>query len=729
MPRDSSLTKKTIVTTLLAIGCTPALAEETERSEGIEEIVVTATKRGGINAQDVPGSITAFDENKLERLGVVDFDEMIVHVPGTNFIDNGGPGRGHEIASIRGLSPVADNTVSTTAQYLDGAPRFGRNYRMFDIGEVAILRGPQGTLWGSQSQGGLISFRSNRPYMNEFDAKLLYDGYNSKNADLSHRVAASVNIPVIEDKFAVRVAGHVIDEAGYIDNVLTGKDGINDVEESAWRISALYEPTDTSSFTLIYHGNDLEASSPNFFNLGTGDLNSDDPLTDLWSEQEFDLVNFIAEVEFRNMTLTYNGAYYDMTNDYIDVEEDIFGFIPLGRTHQMTTEESWTHELRLASNYTDNPWNWLVGVYSDDFDSDDLGVQKEVVDPTDPDWAAGVFVGFDIFVIGGPETFKETAIFGEVSYQFSEQVSVLVGARYFDWEVGNEQELTFFGSNFNQVTGEVDGDDVFYKFQLDYQPTDASLIYFSRSEGFRYGGFNPFVGLEGIGPDVQQFDPDTLVNYEIGFKTQWFDRRLIVNGAVFTSEWEDVQLVVLATPPSPWAYTTNAGNLDAEGAEIEFVSQDMLFPGFYFSGSYAYSKNEFTEDANPNNAERSLIEKGEELRRTPRNTWSFDIGYDFRIGDYDAFFRVNHWHRDSTTTEGFNGGDGVIDIKAQDVYNASFGVTAEKWTARLYVDNFTDERPFLQVVPNVIDNTLADRVSSIRPRTVGLQLTYRFSDF
>jgi outer membrane receptor protein involved in Fe transport len=358
-----------------------------------------------------------------------------------------------------------------------------------------------------------------------------------------------------------------------------------------------------------------------------------------------------------------------------------------------------------------------------------LGVQKEVVDPTDPDWAAGVFVGFDIFVIGGPETFKETAIFGEVSYQFSEQVSVLVGARYFDWEVGNEQELTFFGSNFNQVTGEVDGDDVFYKFQLDYQPTDASLIYFSRSEGFRYGGFNPFVGLEGIGPDVQQFDPDTLVNYEIGFKTQWFDRRLIVNGAVFTSEWEDVQLVVLATPPSPWAYTTNAGNLDAEGAEIEFVSQDMLFPGFYFSGSYAYSKNEFTEDANPNNAERSLIEKGEELRRTPRNTWSFDIGYDFRIGDYDAFFRVNHWHRDSTTTEGFNGGDGVIDIKAQDVYNASFGVTAEKWTARLYVDNFTDERPFLQVVPNVIDNTLADRVSSIRPRTVGLQLTYRFSDF
>lgn len=706
----------------------PAMGSQADDNGEIEEIVVTATKRGAVNAQDISVSLTAFDENKLERLGVTNFDEMIVHVPGTNFIDNGGPGRGHEIASIRGLSPVADNTVSTTAMYLDGAPRFGVNYRMFDIGEVSVLRGPQGTLWGSQSQGGLISFRSNRPVMNEYQAKVLYDGYSTEDSDLSHRVSGAVNIPVIEDKLAIRIAGHVIDEAGYVDNVLTGENDINDVEETAWRLSALFEPTDNMSFTLIYHGNDLETGAPNFFNVGAGDLNSDQALTDLWSEQEFDLINFNADIEFANMTLSYTASYYDMTNDYVDIEEGVFGFVPLARTLTSTTEESWTHELRLSSNYSDSRWSWLVGLYSDDFDSDRIGVQKEIANPTDPNWQAGVFVGFDVSILGGPEKFEETAVFGEVSYEFSEKFSVLVGARYFDWEVTNEQELTYFGTNFNQTTGTVDDDEVFYKFQLDYRPTEASLVYFTRSEGFRYGGFNPFVGLQGIGPEVQKFDPDTLINYEIGFKTEWFGRRLAVNGAVFNSEWEDVQLVVLAAPPSPWAYTTNAGNLDAEGAELEFVSRDLLFPGFYFAGSYAYSKNEFTKDANPNNAARSLIEKGEELRRTPRNTWSFDIGYDFRIRELDAFFRINHWHKDSTTTEGFNGGDGIIDIKAQDVYNASFGLSGEKWTARLYVDNLTDERPYLQVIPDAADNTLADRVSSIRPRTVGLQLTYRFSD-
>ena len=203
----------------------PAMGSQADDNGEIEEIVVTATKRGAVNAQDISVSLTAFDENKLERLGVTDFDEMIVHVPGTNSIDNGGPGRGHEIASIRGLSPVADNTVSTTAMYLDGAPRFGVNYRMFDIGEVSVLRGPQGTLWGSQSQGGLISFRSNRPVMNEYQAKVLYDGYSTEDSDLSHRVSGAVNIPVIEDKLAIRIAGHVIDEAGYVDCSPSALDG------------------------------------------------------------------------------------------------------------------------------------------------------------------------------------------------------------------------------------------------------------------------------------------------------------------------------------------------------------------------------------------------------------------------------------------------------------------------------------------------------------------------
>ena len=692
---------------------------------GIEEIVVTATKRGLVSAQDVSASITAFDEAKLERLGALDFDEFIVQVPGTNFIDNGGPGRGHEVASIRGLSPVADNTGSVVAEYLDGAPRFGRNYRLFDIGEVAVLRGPQGTLWGSQSVGGLISYRSNRPNLDEFFASTTADVYSSKNADASYRVSGVVNVPV-SDTFGLRVAGHYIDESGYIDNVVVREDKINDVSETAWRISAMYAPNDDWTFTLVYHGNNLDSDAPTYFNIGAGDRASTDPYTDLWGKQDFDLVNIIVEADFDWATFSYNGSIYDMSNDYEDVERGPFG-APVGRTSVTDDEESVTHELRLVSN-GEGQWNWIVGLYHDDFDSDRLSTQIEVSDPNDPDWAPAFAEGGELFVIGGPESFKETALFGELSFAFNDQWSALVGGRYFDWEVGNNAELTYFGSNFNQRTGTVGSEDSFFKVQVEYRPTEEMLLYLTGAEGFRFGGFNPFVGLEGITEDVLRFDPDTLINYELGMKAVLFDNRLIVNAALYQADWEDVQVVVRAAPPSPWAYTTNAGLIESDGFELELVSRDLFFPNFYASLNWTTSDAEFKDDADPNNSGNCLICAGDKLRRSPDNTWGADVGYDFQIAGNDAFVRLNYWHKDKTTTEGFNSNDGEVPIPAQDVVNASAGVHFGAWSAKLYADNLTDEIPFLQVIPNASDPTLAARASSIRPRTYGLQFTYNFGE-
>jgi iron complex outermembrane receptor protein len=701
-------------------------AENPTDQVGIDEIIVTATKRGGINAQDIGAGITAFDESKLEQLGALDFDEFIVHVPGTNFIDNGGPGRGHEVASIRGLSPVGDNTTSVVSEYLDGAPRFGRNYRLFDIGEVAVLRGPQGTLWGSQAVGGLISYRSNRPNFDGFSAKVVGDTYATSGADQSYRLSAAVNIPVVDDVFAVRFAAHNIEESGYVDNNIVGETKINDVSELAWRLSALWTPSDNLSLTFIYHGNDLETDAPTFFNVGAGERVSTDPYTDLRGTQDFDLFNFIAEAEFDWATVSYNASRYEMDNVWDDVERGVFGFIPVGRTVQTTKDESWTHEFRLASNSADSRFHWIVGLYSDDYDTNELGTQIEVPDPNDPEWVAAVFEGFEISVIGGPETFDEKAVFGELSFDFSDKLTGLFGARYFDWTVGNDQELTFFGGNFNQVTGEVGDSDSFFKVQLDYRPTDDTLIYVTRGEGFRFGGFNPFVGLEGIGESELKFEPDTLTNYEIGLKSSWMDNRLIFNAAVYKGDWDDVQVVVRAAPPSPWAYTDNGGELETKGVELEFVSQDLLAPGVYLSASYTYNTNEFKTDADPNSSGNPLIQKGDKLRRSPKNTWALDIGYDFAIGNNDAFVRANYWHKDKTSTEGFNGGDGIIDIAAQDVVNASMGMVFGSWAAKLYAENLTDEIPFLQVIPNSGDPTLAARASSIRPRTIGLEVTYRF---
>src|SRR5690606_31991930 len=142
-------------------------------------------------------------------------------------------------------------------------------------------------------------------------------------------------------------------------------------------------------------------------------------------------------------------------------------------------------------------------------------------------------------VLGGPQTMQELAVFGEVEYKLTDRLSLLAGLRYFDWSVDNAQEFTYFGTNYQQATGEVGGDDVFKKLQINYRPTEDTLLYLTRSEGFRFGGFNPFVGPAlDIPEHFIRFDPDTLTNYEAGFRTAWKNGRLLLNGSVYFMEWE-----------------------------------------------------------------------------------------------------------------------------------------------------------------------------------------------
>jgi outer membrane receptor protein involved in Fe transport len=308
----------------------PLHARENEAYENVlEEVLVTASKRGEISAQDLAGAITAFDGKKLDRLKALEFDDLIVQVPSTNFINDGGPGRGNELASIRGLSPVADNTVGVVAQYLDGAPHFGNSYRVFDLAEVSVLRGPQGTLWGSQAIGGLISFRSNRPDPSALYGSLQGDVYSSEgDGGTSYRTYGMVNMPLVEDTFALRFAGHHIDESGYIENIRTGTGGINNVKESAWRLSGLWQATENATVTVIYHGNDLEADAPTYIDTALGGLQVDQPSDFGPTSQEYDLVNLIFDLDLGWAAFNYTGSSYSNVGAYSDISDTRCGWFP-----------------------------------------------------------------------------------------------------------------------------------------------------------------------------------------------------------------------------------------------------------------------------------------------------------------------------------------------------------------------------------------------------------------
>ncbi len=719
----------TITVLLAAQIALPVIAQEEEADDRvIEEIIVTADKRSFRSTQDLPSSITAFDAQKLERLDVLDFDDFIVQVPGTNFINDGGPGRGNEVASIRGLSVVADNTVGVVAQYLDGAPHFGNSYRFFDIAEVGVLRGPQGTLWGSQSIGGLIYYRSARPELDQFSGNIQGDMYaSSDDGGASYRTSGVINVPIVEDTFALRFAGQFIDETGYIDNARTGTSDINDVEEAAWRLSALVQPTDAVSVTLIYHGNDLEADAPTYFDIGLDGLQVDQPSDRGPTEQDYDLFNLIVDIDLGWGTLNYTGASFSNDGIFTDFN-DTSGFL-----QQVTTtidEEATTHELRLSSSGA-SPWQWIVGYFSDDYDDFNQSIDYALTDFGDPAPMEGT-------TFGGLKILKEQAFFGEISYDFTDRLKVLVGGRFFDWEVDNREVFLIGGSDFGFVTnGVASDDDFFHKLLAEYRFTDDGdvLGYLSRSEGFRFGGFNTFVGEElfGISEEFFQFGPDTLVSYEAGVKSRLADNRVLLNAAVYFLDWQEVQAVVQSDTAGAFGqgfFTTNAPDLEARGFELEIVTQDLLAPGVYAALSWGYTDNEFQDDAQLFEGTRVNIRKGDSLRRTPKNTYSLDIGYDFEIAGRESFVRANYWHKDSTSTFGFNGIDGDVDVPAQDVINLSAGMRWDNVQLKFYVDNATDETPFLNVFSAASRGNpggdQAVRANTLRPRTVGLEATYYF---
>ena len=619
------------------------------------------------------------------------------------------------------------NVTEIVAQYLDGAPHFGNSYRIFDIGEVSVLRGPQGTLWGSQAIGGLISFRSNRPDPTALYGTLQGDMYTSKgDSGLSWRTYGMANIPVVEDTFALRFAGHHIDESGYIENIRTGTGGINNVKESARRLSGLWNITDNATVTAIYHGNDLKSDAPTYFNTNLDGLKVDQPSDYGPTEQEYDLFNLIVDIDLGWGALNYNGSWYSNEGTYSDIN-DTQGF--LEREDTNIDEDSTTHEIRLASS-SDSRFQWIVGYYYDKYDNFREGVEFILTDLDDPDPAESIRQG-------GLRVFKEQAIFGEISYDFTDRFRALIGGRYFDWEVDDQSVFLFGGADFGFVTqGIAEDDDSFFKIQLDYSFNENVLMYGTRSEGFRYGGFNTFVGEElfGISEEYFEFFPDTLVNWEVGVKSRLADNRVTLNGALYFLDWQKVQTVVQSDTAGAFGqgfFTTNAPDLESYGLELELVTQDFFFPGFYAAATYSYNKNEWQDDAQLFPGTRVNIRKGDSMRRTPKNSWSLDLGYDFEFGNgTEGFVRANYWHKDSTSTFGFNGNDGDVDVPAQNVINASAGAIWDRWQLRIYIDNLTNEDPWLNVFSGnsagLPGGDTAVRANTIRSRTFGVEGTVYF---
>lgn len=769
-----------------------AQQEGGEQNSGLEEIVVTATRRSE-SQQDVAIALQAVSASKLDELRIDSFDDYVSLIPGLN---SSGQGPGKKEAFIRGISPgrtavrvAALGSEPSVATYLDETPISypGRNIDLYatDYNRIEVLKGPQGTLFGASSQAGTIRFISNKPEFNEFSGGATIDASSTSGGEGSLAVEAYINVPLVEDKLALRVAAYNADLGGFIDNIratrqlplsnpgLAGRipatrlvsdnqalveDDYNDAKYSGARITLGWQVNENWDANLQFASQTLDTEGIFEFEPDVStdsDLNSQTFSRD-FGEDEFDLLSLTVNGAVGNLDLIYNGSYTERTfvgqTDYSGYA-NVGPFIPyyicspnynfcgssaLYSDSFFDTERS-VHEVRLATD-ADKKLRFVGGIYLDDLAtiertnfvypaSINVGFQPNFPIPgataTDPNVRFPGVTFFNDFI----NDREEVSFFGEVAYDINDRLTATFGARNYSIDISLRGQSSFGsraagpeaagGQNVDaNLAGQspTELSDTIIKFNLSYDIGNDALIYGTYSEGFRSGGFNRNGGRgNGSVRTPFFFESDDAKNYEFGWKTQFADNTVRLNGAIYYVDFTDLQQGVLDFSIDNLTFFDNVGDAEVKGAEIDvnWAPTDSLS----VFGSVSLIDAELVELPE---TVANISPVGSELPFAPDLGWTLGARYEHEFAGFTGFAQgvVKY------TGERFNS---LVVVAREELdsftqVDASIGAKKDRWNGTLYVDNLTNEVG--QQDAGAID--LIFRVNPIRPRTVGVKVSYDF---
>ncbi|ACE83675.1 TonB-dependent receptor [Cellvibrio japonicus] len=733
-PFSHSLRPLALLVPLLAIA-TSAVANE------VEEVVVTATKRDQ-RLQDVAGSVTV-----ITRLDAINnLSDIAAQVPGFTVLDAGS--RNPSSLTIRGLrfDEVGDNDFGgdggSVATYVDNIPLQGffvpPQFTLKDLQQVEVLRGPQGTLYGNASTGGLVRYVTAKPDLSQSYVRLGAGiSQTAESDDLNYDTDLVVNSP-LTDTVGLRLLLSQTENQGFIDNpyALTGptKD-INDDKTEAVRLSALWQATDAFSLAGSYHYqkvnvDDRQAANEAF----TGDEYQASHRFPQFMEGKWHLYGIDAEYQFDTATLTASVnrydyetvtasdqtdlflSYYDAGSGYFSSYDD---FIGVGAGNVEVKKDS--AEIRLASD-NDQPLRWLIGGF---YSQDDLDVLIADFLPGFADfWEENRPLDLD-YIATQSETLKEFSTFGELSYDLTAQWEVTLGARHFRYDDKLDSCYALFPLEEGETEIPLDcsaSDDVqtgtLGKFSTRYRFTEQHQAYFLVSEGYRRGGANLVpAGAE----DYAAYDPDTALNYELGTKTAWFNQRLLVNAAVFYMDWKDIQVQSYI---EDFRATVNAGDARSQGVELE--TKAILSDRWSVNLGYSFTEAELTETVESITGSYENAYSGDRLPGSPKQQWNLGVSYAQPIGEaaLDASLQLSHIGDVYTALN-----DEFYNYSRLDAYttaNARINVSLRNWHFGAFVTNIANERGVTGIRTDEFYGERGQFEYVTRPRTVGVSARYQF---
>jgi len=673
-------------------------AADTASGGALEEIVVTAQRREQ-RLEDVPMSITAFSQEKIDQLGLRSIDDLTRLSPGVTFMRNGMSASGNyndedSDVSIRGIDSTAG--ASTTGIYIDDTPIQTRHLQfgtvnpypaLFDLERVEVLKGPQGTLFGAGSEGGTIRFITPEPSLTTFQVYARSEVGQIEGGGQSYGAGLAVGGPIIDNVLGFRFSVSYQEDGGWVNRVnytrppsilaangyaaiytaLPEVDGTTE-KNSNWhdtqtaRLALKWQPTDSltvspSIYVQTLHYNDtgaywLSLSNPSDNSYNNGNAQRD-PTTDPWY---LAAIKIAWSAPFANVTsnTSYLSRNQHSISDYTQWIDTVFvgnQYPPIGdyaSAYFTDHQNNFTQEIRLSSLDPADRLTWNGGLF---YSHVDENTTETIIDPQLapdlglPPLPGGLVYSQPVFSMLD----KQIAAFGEVNFKFTDTVNFTAGVRAskIDYTgIAQESGLLLGGL---VVNGTHSGSDkpVTPRFVLNYQPSRDSLYYASAAKGFRPGGVNtelPTACTSSLpAPIPTTFNSDSLWQYEIGTKQTLADHRLQVNASIYYLKWSNIQQFVYLT--CGLGFVPNLGEVTGKGGDIEIswrATDDLTFGlnGAY-TDSYYDGTIALTGATNTGVPPVNLVSQGDHLPASPLNI-SANLEYVFNGVDKKPYLRLDY---------------------------------------------------------------------------------------
>ena len=742
-----------------------ALPSGAEEFAGLEEIVVTATKRTE-SLQEVGMSVTALTTRDIEDMGLDDYLDFAVRVPNLGTAYQADGRFDANAPAIRGIFGSGDAaSAATTGFYIDDVPvSVALHPRVIDLERVEVLRGPQGSLYGARSMGGTIRLITQQPSLNETYGSVHSSLSSVRDGDVNYLVDGSVNVPVVEDVFGLRLAAYSGSNSGIYDRVYnptwvnfqTGQALANpapafsknkdtdDEDFYGGQIFAKWQLSENLTISPKFMYQKIESDGLPFADIDEDEtdtirfFDSNEP-----GEDEWWIGSVVVNLSLEAGDITSTTAYYERDTDEAEEEHTFLDFIygaavgipitPLESVLRTTSEyENFSHETRFTSSFEGNV-NFTIGVFYADNEFV-RGYPPALQPGADAALAAaggppvpGIVPGDLIFITNQPEQVEEIAVFGELTWDLNEWLSVTFGGRWYETEVDFEAVSDGFANGGpSQFSGRQKENGFNPKFMVSADVSDAVNLYASAAKGFRIGGVNGQIsptlcGAEiaalNLDPDgLRSYDSDDLWSYEVGVKSNLADNRVSVNAAAFFIDWNDtLQNVRLACG---FQFSTNVGDAESSGFEVEVIAAPV--EGLTLMAGIGYTETEIK-------GARGFpgFLNGDDISGVPDLTANGSAQYIFPLfEDWNGRVRVDVNHYGQSTSQNNN----VIRKRnSWSAVNLRAGLTNESWDITLFAENITDERANLGDNRSIAAETPGrPRIVTNRPRTIGVEARFHF---